>query len=183
MTDEAPEDFTIVRAVGADAGTVFVRASGEPLDRGIPGLFTVEGYRELFDKRITEFVAAAYADDEWVMGRETAASQKKTAERAQRLAQKIRGDEDPLIREVRRLYLTEYSNRWQNFLEDIYSINSTGADNSPSLAFDLHILRIFVAPDSPLMRLTKAVVEQTILVPALVPKEKQKILDRNLGNN
>ena len=77
MTDEAPEDFTIVRAVGADAGTVFVRASGEPLDRGIPGLFTVEGYRELFDKRITEFVAAAYANDEWVMGRETAAFQKK----------------------------------------------------------------------------------------------------------
>ena len=79
--------------------------------------------------------------------------------------------------------MTEYSNRWQNFLEDIYSIKSTGADNSPSLAFDLHILRIFVAPDSPLMRLTKAVVEQTILVPALVPKEKQKILDRNLGNH
>lgn len=176
MTDEAPEDFTIVRAVGADAGTVFVRASGEPLDRGIPGLFTVEGYRELFDKRITEFVAAAYADDEWVMGRETAASQKKTAERAQRLAQKVRGDEDPLIREVRKLYLTEYANRWQNFLEDIHSINSTGADNSPSLAFDLHILRTFVAPDSPLLRLTKAVVEQTTLVPAIDPKEKQKIL-------
>jgi len=49
---------------------------GEPLDRGIPGLFTDEGYRELFDKRITEFVAAAYANDEWVMGRETAAFQK-----------------------------------------------------------------------------------------------------------
>ena len=49
---------------------------GEPLDRGIPGLFAVEGYRELFDKRITEFVAAAYANDEWVMGRETAAFQK-----------------------------------------------------------------------------------------------------------
>ena len=47
---------------------------------------------------------------------------KKTAERAQRLAQKVRGDEDPLIREVRRLYLTEYSNRWQNFLEDIYTV-------------------------------------------------------------
>ena len=50
---------------------------GEPLDRDIPGLFTVEGYQELFDKRITEFVAAAYANDEWVMGRETEAFQKK----------------------------------------------------------------------------------------------------------
>lgn len=176
MTDEAPEDFTIARAVGADAGTVFVRASGQPLDRGIPGLFTVEGYRELFDKRITEFVSAAYVDDEWVMGRETTASQKKTAERAQQLAQKVRGDEDPLIREVRRLYLTEYANHWQIFLEDIHSVNSTGADGSPSLAFDLYTLRTYAAPDSPLMRLTKAVVVQTTLVPAMDPNTKQQVL-------
>lgn len=176
MTDEAPEDFTIVRAVGADAGTVFIRASGTPLDQGIPGLFTVQGYRELFDKRISEFVAAAYADDEWVMGRETTASQKKTAERAQQLARRVNGDEDPLIKEVRRLYLTEYTSRWQTFLEDIHSVNSTGADNSTSLAFDLQTLRTFAAPDSPLMRLSKAVVEQTTLVPPIDIKSNQKIL-------
>lgn len=176
MSDEAPEDFTIVRAVGADAGMVFVRASGEPLDRGIPGLFTLQGYRDLFDKRISEFVAAAYADDEWVMGRETAASQKKTAERAQQLVQRVNGDDDPLIKEVRRLYLTEYTSRWQAFLEDIHSVNSTGADNSPSLAFDLQTLRTFAAPDSPLMRLSKAVVEQTTLVPPMDKNTSQKIL-------
>jgi type VI secretion system protein ImpL len=176
MNDEAPEDFTVVRAVGADAGSVFVRASGSPLDRGIPGLFTVQGYRDLFDKRISEFVAAAYADDEWVMGRETVASQKKTAERAQQLVQQVKGAEDPLIKEVRRLYLTEYTMRWQTFLEDIHSVNSTGADNSPSLAFDLQTLRTFAAPDSPLMRLSRAVVEQTTLVPPLNTKNNQKIL-------
>ena len=72
MESEAPQEFSLVRAVGADAGTVFVRTDGAPLDRGVPGIFTREGYRELFDKRLSEFVAAASADDAWVMGRESA---------------------------------------------------------------------------------------------------------------
>lgn len=72
MESEAPQEFSLVRAVGADAGTVFVRTDGAPLDRGVPGIFTREGYRELFDKRLPEFVAAASANDAWVMGRENA---------------------------------------------------------------------------------------------------------------
>lgn len=176
MQDEAPGDFTIARAVGADAGTVFIRASGEPLDRGVSGLFTLEGYRNLFDKRIAEFVAVAFSDDEWVMGRETAGTQKKTTEHAAQLARKIGGDEDPLIKEIRRLYLTDYASRWQAFLDDIRSVNSTGADTSSSLAFDLLTLQKFSAPDSPLVRLVRAVVEQTTLVPPLSAQAREKLL-------
>lgn len=176
MNDEAPGDFTIARAVGADAGTVFIRASGEPLDRGVSGLFTVDGYRNLFDKRIAEFVAVAYSDDEWVMGRETVRSQRQTTENAAQLARKIGGDEDPLIKEIRRLYLTEYASRWQTFLEDIHSVNSSGADTSSSLAFDLLTLQKLSAPDSPLVRLARAVVEQTTLVPPLNAQAREKLL-------
>ena len=55
---------------GRGCGNGFVRTDGAPLDRGVPGIFTREGYRELFDKRLSEFVAAASADDAQVMGRE-----------------------------------------------------------------------------------------------------------------
>lgn len=59
MKSEAPQEFTLVRAVGADAGTVFVRSNGAPLDRGVPGIFTREGtgscstndYRNLWRRR------------------------------------------------------------------------------------------------------------------------------------
>ena len=34
MAAEAPQDFTLVRAVGPQAGTLFVRASGEPIANG-----------------------------------------------------------------------------------------------------------------------------------------------------
>ena len=84
MSTEAPDEFTLLRAVGPQAGTVFTRASGAPLSRGVPGLFSYDGYRNLFDKRLREFVDHARNDDAWVMGRSyledwSSAGQKKNA--------------------------------------------------------------------------------------------------------
>lgn len=171
MESEAPQEFTLVRAVGADAGTVFVRKNGAALDRGVPGIFTREGYRNLFDKRLAEFVAAASEDDGWVMGRENV--QKKTADA---MMEQLPGQEQPVTREVRHLYLAEYAHRWQDFLESIHSINSAGEEGGSGLAYDLQVLRIFSSPDSPLMRLGKAVVDQTTLVSPLDAQAKQKAL-------
>lgn len=178
MESEAPQEFTLVRAVGADAGTVFVRANGAPLDRGVPGIFTREGYRDLFDKRLPEFVAAASADDDWVMGRESAPKKLTDSLRSQ-----MPGQEQAVTREVRRLYLTEYTRRWQAFLESIHSINSAGEEGSSGLAYDLQVLRTLASPDSPLMRLGKAVVAQTTLVPPLDPQVKQKQLAQRASGN
>lgn len=163
MMEEAPQDFTLVRAVGPQAGTVFTRASGEPLERGIPGLFTYAGYHDLFNARLPEFVAKAQAIDAWVMGRGTGVgAQKKTLESA---ADKLAGN-DPLTREIRRLYLNEYAQHWEKFLGDIRTV--TGS----SLAFDLEILRNFAAPDSPLARLGRAAVQETTLSRPLEVEEK-----------
>ncbi|EOK6285853.1 IcmF-like protein [Escherichia coli] len=97
------------------------------------------------------------------------------------------GQELPVTREVRRLYLAEYARRWQDFLVSIHSINSAGEDGSPGLAYDLQVLRTLASPDSPLMRLSKAVVEQTTLVPPLDAQARQKQMpqraqDRLTGN-
>ncbi|HCC1196646.1 TPA: type VI secretion system membrane subunit TssM [Salmonella enterica subsp. enterica serovar Paratyphi C] len=178
MESEAPQEFTQVRAVGADAGTVFVRSNGAPLDRGVPGIFTREGYRELFDKRLPEFVAAATANDGWVMGRESTPKKLTDSLRSQ-----IPGQEQSVAREVRRLYLTEYARRWQDFLDSIHSINSAGEEGSSGLAYDLQVLRTLASPDSPLMRLGKAVVEQTTLVPPPDPQARQKQLAQRASGN
>ena len=160
MMDEAPQDFTLVRAIGPQAGTVFTRASGEPLERGIPGLFTYAGYHELFNARLPEFVSKAQAVDTWVMGR--AGAQKKTLESA---AGRLTGD-DPLTREIRRLYLTEYAQRWTEFLSDIRALTGN------NLTFDLEVLRNFAAPDSPLARLGRVVVRETTLSQSTDPEGK-----------
>lgn len=162
MTEEAPQDFTLVRAVGPQAGTVFTRASGEPLERGIPGLFTYAGYHDLFNARLEEFVSKAQAVDGWVMGRAAGPdAQKKTLEDA---AGKLTGN-DPLTREIRRLYLNEYARHWETFLADIRPVSGN------NLAFDLEILRNFAAPDSPLARLGRAAVHETTLSRPLEPED------------
>ncbi|MPV71358.1 type VI secretion system membrane subunit TssM [Burkholderia sp. BE17] len=158
MLKEAPDEFTLLRAVGPQAGTVFTRASGQPLSRGVSGLFTFDGYRNLFDKRLPEFVQIARDDDAWVMGRSYLAgladsAQKKTAE----IVSHATGMDDALTDAVRREYLMEYAQQWDAFLNDIRTVSGT------SLAFNLQVLRSFAAPDSPLARLARAAVHETTL--------------------
>ncbi|SPB15134.1 type VI secretion protein VasK [Caballeronia novacaledonica] len=154
MMKEAPDEFTLLRAVGPQAGTVFTRASGAPLSRGVPGLYTYEGYRNLFDKRLSEFVQIARDNDAWVMGRSYLGdAQKKTAD----VMRSAAGADDALTDAVRRQYLLEYAQQWDAFLGDIRTVSGT------SLAFDLQVLRSFAAPDSPLARLVRAATRETTL--------------------
>lgn len=154
MLKEGPDEFTLLRAVGPQAGTVFTRASGAPLSRGVAGLFTLDGYRNLFDKRLPEFMQIARNDDAWVMGRSyPGEAQKKTAE----IVSNAAGMDDALTDAVRREYLMEYAQQWDAFLNDIRTVSGT------SLAFNLRVLRSFAAPDSPLARLARAAMHETTL--------------------
>lgn len=184
MWHDAPEEFTLTRAVGPQAGIVFTRASGQPLDKGIPGLFTYDGYQQLFDKRLPDFVAEAEADDAWVMGKEGkegkeaktlssgAVLQKKAAVSAGGTA--YDPAYDPLTQDIRRQYLAEYAQLWAAYLDDVRAVTGT------SIAFDLTVLRAFAAPDSPLARLARAVARETTLSRPLVidPGADKSLLDK-----
>ncbi|WP_240702165.1 type VI secretion system membrane subunit TssM [Trinickia terrae] len=147
MLKEAPGDFTLLGAVGPHAGEVFTRASGAPLSSGVPGLFTYDGYHNLFDKRLPEFVQLARDDDTWVMGHAPPAGKQSAKARA----------DDPLTNAIRMQYLNEYAQAWQAFLADIRPASGS------NLAFGLSGLRDLVAPDSPLVRLSRAAVHETTL--------------------
>lgn len=154
MLAEAPEPFTVLQAVGPQAGTVFVRTSGAALDQGIPGLFTYDGYHNLFQKKLPLFLASAYRDDAWVMGRKSLAGDEKKNGLPDELTLEGGG---AIATEVRRLFLDEYAVRWEEFLEDIHSLSGS------TRAFNLQIIRSYASPDSPLNRLAKAVVRETTL--------------------
>ena len=192
MVGEAPPDFTLLRVVGSQAGTVFTRASGAPLETGVPGLYTYDGYHELFAKRLPELVSRAQEDDAWVMGQTgpgqgvragqvgqagqtgwaTAAlgsAQKKTADAASRLIAVT-----PLMEDIRRQYLTEYAEQWARFLDDVRPVTGN------NLAFDLNVLRQFAAPDSPLSRLARAALRETTLSRAIdvIPDDEKSYFDK-----
>ncbi|MDR2786787.1 MAG: type VI secretion system membrane subunit TssM [Candidatus Accumulibacter sp.] len=166
MSREAPADFTLIQAIGPQAGTIFVLASGAPLEQGLPGLFTFDGYRQLFDRRLGEFIGAVREDDEWVMGRRRAGP----ADPVERAVSNPRSylTDDTLTQDLRRRYLTEYTERWDAFLEDIRPVTGT------SLGFDLTVVQKLAAPDSPLARLARAVTRETTLSREIVQVDPDK---------
>lgn len=151
LQEEAPAEFSLTSAIGPQAGTVFARASHAPLEKGVPGIFTYDGYHEVFNKRLPEMVALSQIDDAWVMGRlegqpeGSVAAQKKSLESA------------ALAEEIRRQYLLEYTQQWSDFLDDVRVLGGA------NMAFDLSVLRQLASPNSPLARLARAAARETTL--------------------
>lgn len=178
MLPEAPQDFTLVRAVGPQVGTALTRADGKPLEKGVPGLFTYDGYHGLFNRRLGEFVQKAVEDDAWVMGRggAGAGAQKKTFAPESGVGAAGR---DPLLEDVRRQYLNEYAQNWIGFLDSVRVVSS-GDVADGSLGFDLSVLRQLSAPDSPLIRLARAAARETTLSRPLKARaqEDKSLLDK-----
>ncbi|MCW7540738.1 type VI secretion system membrane subunit TssM [Aquabacterium sp. A7-Y] len=144
---EIPE-FKLTKAAGNAAGLVFARASGAPLTKGIPGLYTYDGYHQAFLKQ-TDTVARQLFDEEgWVLGLN---EQQRTfnLQDPQALAR--------LVNEVRRLYLEDYARIWEAFVADIRLANHS------TLAQTIQLTRILSAADSPLPPLLRAIVKETTL--------------------
>ncbi|WP_027476332.1 type VI secretion system membrane subunit TssM [Curvibacter gracilis] len=158
LAAEAPPDFTLPRVVGPQAGMIFVRRSGVPLERGVPGLYTYKGYHEVLARKLPALVGKLAQEDAWVMGspgpvRPQAAAGLVGQVSALHAAQVV----SPLVEDVRRQYLSDYAQHWRDFLEDIAPV--TGG----TLSFDLEVLRQLAAPYSPLARLARAAVQETTL--------------------
>ncbi|MDO8375612.1 MAG: type VI secretion system membrane subunit TssM [Aquabacterium sp.] len=141
-------EFTVVRAGGGNAPLVFVRASGLPLTRGVPGLFSYNGYHKGFQSVVGDVTAQLADEQSWVLGVK-AADDKGT----QALLVSSRMTDD-----VRRLYLIEYRDIWKNFIADIKLQPVTSISQSVEKA------RFLAAPDTPLVPLLKAMSRETTLL-------------------
>jgi type VI secretion system protein ImpL len=142
VADDIP-DFTVERAVGPTAVTVYARKSGQPLSRGIPGLFTYDGYHKAFDKSVGEQTRRLLDEEPWVLG----------------LTDIRRSPDDGLKidQEVRRLYLNEYVKSWDAFIDDLTIAKAANLDQS------IQIARVLSAADSPMVRLMRALTHETTL--------------------
>ncbi|HLL10415.1 MAG TPA: type VI secretion system membrane subunit TssM, partial [Rubrivivax sp.] len=141
-------EFTVVNAGGPNAQLVFVRASGAPLTRGVPGLFTHNGYHKGFQDKVSEVTAQLALEQGWVMG---AAAPQMSGRDSALSAAKLADD-------VRRLYLTDYRDTWKAFIADIRLQPLTSVSQS------LERTRILSAADTPLVPLLRAMSRQTTLL-------------------
>jgi len=142
-----PAEFTIASVAGVEAPNVLVRASQQPLNAGIAGLFTLKGY-PLFQKEVATALADIGAEDAWVLGRAkpNAAALLNPGEVMQQSQQ------------ITRLYLTEYAKIWQDYLADVRLIPRN------NLTETIQVTRILASAESPLLLLTRAAARETTLI-------------------
>lgn len=154
MLQDAPADISLKSIMGDKAAQTFSLKSGKTIDKGVSGIFTVEGYKRYFGLKLIEFVKLAQKDDAWVMGQTVSESVKDTAED---LAAQFNS---PEMIEVRRRYLTDYARAWQEFVSDIQLAPDTSGGMN-GFVYELTIAKALVSADSPLSRLLRTITKET----------------------
>ena len=130
-------------AVGASGVQVFVRNSGKPLTEGIPGFYTVDGFRKVLLRDLPQAVQDV-ARESWVLG--------------------PRSEVDPhgpqlqtLERDVVALYTAEYQRQWDALLADLAVVPLR---TLPQAVQELYILG---SPQSPMRDLLAGIARQLTL--------------------
>ena len=131
--------FDPVKVAGPDATLILYRASRKPLQEGVAGFFTVDGYRK-FSESLPDQIRIL-SEETWVLG-----------QRRRRLSEEALLE---LELAVRRHYANAYIETWQKFLRDL-RLRPFG-----SLDEAREVLRIASSPDSPLKTLAFAIAEET----------------------
>ncbi len=149
LSTQFPE-VTVVGAGGATAQNVFMRQSGQPLTRGVPGLFTYEGYHKGFQNVVGDAAKTLAAEQTWVLGVAPAQAQSTEALLAS----------GRLTDDVRRLYLNDYRDTWKAFMADI-RLQPLGG-----MAQAIERTRFLSGPDNPLAPMLKRFSRETTLLAA-----------------
>ena len=137
------EPFRLSDAVGPGGATVFQRPSGRSLSEPLDGLFTYQGYRDVFETKFLSLAKEA-AEESWVLGKD-ATIDLASAEFAD------------LTNQVRELYLTDYGNHWESLVWDIDIVPLSSLEDA------VRVIRILSAEDSPLLRLLTTLEKETAL--------------------
>ncbi|MBV8503105.1 MAG: type VI secretion system membrane subunit TssM [Paucibacter sp.] len=157
-------EFSVAAAGGPNSALVFERSSRQPLSRGIPGLFTRDGYFKAFKGAMGTVIKQLGEEQQWVLGM---APPPKTAAESAKGAFAV----DPEMEQrVRRLYLQEYIKVWDAYLDDVKLVKL--ADISRSM----EVARVLAAPDSPLAAYMRAASRETTLVPTAEELAKKKTI-------
>ncbi|MBC7939566.1 MAG: type VI secretion system membrane subunit TssM, partial [Chitinophagaceae bacterium] len=145
-------EFTAAGAGGPNAIRVFERNSGQALTKGIPGLFTRDGYFKAFKPSIAKATPALAEEERWVLGVTPPPESLK-----QVAGGLLGGGNAELQSRVERLYLQEYIKLWDQYIADVRIVRLGGLERS------LTVAGLLAAPDSPLASYLRAVARETQL--------------------
>lgn len=140
-------EFSAATAGGRDASSVFVRRSGEPITRGIDGMFSVAGYSKFLE--LSEEAVSDVEKDRWIL--------------AQQEATNVAANRDQIKQAVMQLYYDDYIAQWDKLLADV-AVTSFG-----NLEQGARITNLLSGADSPLRKFMMAAAKETKLGGAKAP--------------
>ena len=140
---EAIPQFRLTDIGGPNLDKAFVRSSGKPLNEGIEGIFTYDGFANVFKDQALS-VAETIQRDSWVLGAAVKTDQSKTALAA-------------ITRDVLDLYYNDFIARYDQLLGDIDVVPLS------SLKQAVEVTNILSGPTSPIVNILNAVDRETRL--------------------
>jgi type VI secretion system protein ImpL len=149
-------EWSVASAGGPNSAQVFERASGQPITKGIPGLFTRDAYFKEFKGSVDKVAKQMAAEQRWVLGTDKPGAAPQAAITDAEMTER-----------VRRIYLQEYIKVWDQYLADVRLVKLGGIERS------LAVARVLAAPDSPLAAYMRAVARETQLAAAATAAESQ----------
>lgn len=136
-------DWRLTDIGGPAVSRVIVRSSGRPLSEGVEGIFTYDGFNNVFlDEALG--VAQRIQSESWVLGERGEGEQSETALLA-------------MSRDVLDLYYNDYITRYDQILGDIDIIPME------SLSHAVEVTNVLSGPTSPLANILNAVADETRL--------------------
>jgi type VI secretion system protein ImpL len=141
--------FRLTDVGGPNLDKAFTRTSGKPLNEGIPGIFTYDGFNKVFKDQALG-VALNIQKDSWVMGPKDKTDQSPTA-----LAL--------ITRDVLNLYYNDYIARYDGLLGDIDVVPLTSRKQA------VEVTNILSGPTSPIVGILTEVDKQTQLTASSAP--------------
>ncbi|NML13622.1 type VI secretion system membrane subunit TssM [Azohydromonas caseinilytica] len=166
--DAGAPAFSIASATGPSAPKLFARASGRPLEEGVPGFYTRAVYPQRLRERTREALRQLERERAWVLGTAGArampvAAVAPTAPATPSVAE---APAPSLAEAVERLYLAEHARQWESFIGDL-RLAAT-----PTLAASAEVAQALARPDSPLAALLRAVAREVAVSPVLAPRHE-----------
>ncbi|WP_298222622.1 type VI secretion system membrane subunit TssM [Acidocella sp.] len=128
------------QAMGAAGVPLFTRASGEPLNEGVPGFYTIKGFQRVLLPALTH-AAKDVANESWVLG---------PGQQVNPSSPEMQNLEQNVIK----LYEADYEAHWNAMLGDL---NLKPATNIGQAVQNLYILG---SPQSPMQRLLASITTQ-----------------------
>lgn len=138
-TEVAP--FTLDSVAGPTARSVFVRASGQPLSHGVPGLYSRAVYQQSFRQRTQDVLRQLASEQSWVLG-SSGANALEPAAQARMTA------------DIEQLYTADYTRLWSAFINDLRLAPA------PSLTASADQAQLLARVDSPLQAVLRGVVRE-----------------------